>query len=92
MITEQHQDRASLYALGALAEPEQRAFEAELRGNAELRDLVRGFQRAADALALAAPPAELPRELKTRVLDRIGTASSPHATHSRRPAPELVAG
>ena len=53
MITEHQQDQASLYALGALPETEMPSFEAEIRANGELRELVHGLQRATDALALA---------------------------------------
>ena len=39
MITEHHQELASLYALGALDAAEPRAFETELLVNPELRRL-----------------------------------------------------
>src|SRR6185295_14651347 len=70
MISEQQQEQASLYALGALGEAEARAFEIELRGNAELAELVRGLQRAADLLA-ASRPVTPPAALKQKVLGRI---------------------
>jgi anti-sigma factor ChrR (cupin superfamily) len=71
MITEQQQEQASLYALGALPEAEARAFEVELRGNAELGELVRSLQRAAGLMALSAPPIQPPPALRNRVLQRI---------------------
>jgi len=71
--SEQQQEQASLYVAGALSADEQRAFEAELRGSADLRKLVRGLQQAADALALATPPACLPGGLKENLLRRIET-------------------
>ena len=95
MITEHQQDQASLYALGLLPEDERLAFEAELRDIVELREFTRGLQRAADALALAAPPAELPRGLKAKVMERIG---APNSAPGRRPAqsprasPGMLAG
>jgi anti-sigma factor ChrR (cupin superfamily) len=75
MISEHQQEIASLYALGALPEAEETAFEAELRGNAELRELMSGLQRASAALALAAPRVAPPAELKAKVLDRIQAGS-----------------
>lgn len=71
MISEQQQEQASLYALGALGEAESRAFEAELRGNAELRSLVRSLQGATDLLAMAAPATTLPPSLRDKVLQKI---------------------
>ena len=79
MITEQQQDQAGLYALGALPEPERAEFEAGLKSNAELRELTRGFQRAAAAVALNAPAVELPRGLKGKVLQRIDAAEGTKA-------------
>jgi quercetin dioxygenase-like cupin family protein len=75
MITEQQQGRASLYAVGALTADEQRAFEAELCGNAELRDFARSLQRTSGLLALALPRAVPPRELRDKVLRRIEARS-----------------
>jgi len=74
MTTEQ-QEQASLYALGALSAAEQRAFEAELRENAELCELVRSLQRAASLVAAAVPQVAPPLELKGKVLRRIGAAA-----------------
>lgn len=74
MIDESQQELASLYAAGALPPEERQAFEKELRGNAELRELLRDFQRAAGSLALSAPSVPLPPGLKEKVLRRIETA------------------
>jgi len=71
MITEQQQEQASLYALGALEGAEACAFAGELRGNRELARLVRELQRTADLLALASPAMTPPPALKQKVLDRI---------------------
>ena len=71
MITEHQQEQAGLYALGALPEPEREAFEIELRADAGLRDFTRSLMRAADAIALSAPPVKLPDGLKASVLRRI---------------------
>jgi len=71
MITEQQQEQASLYALGALPEAEARAFEMELRSNAELGGLVRSLQRTAGLMALSAPLVQPPPALRNKVLQRI---------------------
>lgn len=94
MITEQQQDQASLYALGTLPEVEQPAFEAAIRDNAELRALVRGFQRAAEALTLAVPPAELSPGLKAKVMARIDALhpSPAPSPEPGRPFPGRAAG
>jgi putative transcriptional regulator len=83
MITEQQQEQASLYALGALSDAERPAFEAELRGDAELRELVRSLQRSTDLLALASPSVNLPPELLEKVMRRIETATArPHVAQT----------
>lgn len=71
MITEQEQEQASLYALGALREEERREFELALRTRAELAEFVRGLQRTTDCLALAVPLLEPGKMVRDRVLDRI---------------------
>jgi anti-sigma factor ChrR (cupin superfamily) len=91
MITEQQQEQASLYALGALPDAEQTAFERELRGNEELRQLVRQLQCAADLVALSSPAQTLPSTLRAKVLQRIEAldAAKPAAKKS---APPLIPG
>ncbi len=74
MINEQLQEQASLYVLGALPADERVAFEAALRGNKELRELLRDLQRAAGSLAIATPQVALPPGLKDKVLRRIESA------------------
>jgi anti-sigma factor ChrR (cupin superfamily) len=71
MISEQQQDSASLYALGALPPPEREVFEAELAGDPELQGLVRILQSAICAVAAAAPVSALPPGLKSKVLRRV---------------------
>ena len=75
MITEQQQEQASLYVLGALTGAEQQAFGAVLRGSAELRDFVFTLQQTTALLAMATPFVRPPRELKDKVLRRIETAA-----------------
>jgi anti-sigma factor ChrR (cupin superfamily) len=84
MINEQQQEQASLYVLGALPPDEHEKFEAVLRANAELRELVRDLQRAATSLALSAPPVALPPGLKDKVLRRIDSAEK------QKPSPSAM--
>ena len=91
MIYENHQDQAGLYALGTLSGAERAAFEEELRGNAELREFTRSILRAVDAIALTAPPVELPEGLKSSILQRIDAeaeSAAPAAIPGPR-APDL---
>lgn len=72
MISEQQQEQASLYALGALSAAERQEFEASLRAQPELRALVRDLQNTAEALAKAVPQVTPPAELRARVLQSAG--------------------
>jgi hypothetical protein len=74
MIHEQQEEQASLYVVGALGSAERDAFERELRANGELRELVLGLQRAAGLLAMTVPPVAPPKELRSKVLRRIGAS------------------
>ena len=91
MITEQQQEQASLYALGALKDAEQTAFERELRGNEELRQFVHSLQRTADLVALSSPAQPLPPGLRDKVLKRIESvgAGKPPA---KQVLPPLIPG
>lgn len=71
MISERHEELAALYALGLLEGPERDAFEAELRGNAELADFTRALTETASSIALTPPPAMPPPALKQRILDAL---------------------
>lgn len=68
MISEELQDSAALYVLGALDATESAAFEASLRSNAELRALVAELREAAAAVALTAPERRPSSLLKQKVL------------------------
>jgi len=95
MITEQQQEQASLYVLGALTGAEQQAFGAELRGSAELRDFVFTLQHTTALLAMATPFVRPPRQLKDKVLRRIETAAglvNQPATQHLRVAVASLAG
>lgn len=76
MTSEQQQEQASLYALGALTGAEGEAFERELRANAELRQLVLELQRTTGLLALATPQLAPPKELRNKILQRIEAAEA----------------
>ena len=75
MISEQQQEQAGLYALGALPEAEAHAFAVELHGNAELAELVRSLQSTASLVALSAPLVKPPPALRDKVLRRIDKIS-----------------
>jgi len=75
MITEQQQEQASLYVLGALTGVEEQTFGAELRGSAELREFVLTLQQTTALLAMVTPFVRPPRELKDKVLRRIEPAA-----------------
>lgn len=75
MITERQEEQASLYALGALEQREEEAFEAEVRVNAELGELVRSLQRTAAVIARAEAVQPSPG-LKAKVLQRIATETA----------------
>lgn len=75
MISEHSQELASLYALGALATAEQRAFESELREDGELRELVFQLQSTTGLMARSVPQAAPPPQLKARLLARLAASS-----------------
>ncbi len=76
MITERHEEQAALHALGLLEGVERTAFEAELRDNRELQELVASFERSSAALALAVPQVEPPAELKRAILDAVAAPAA----------------
>jgi len=88
-MNEQQQEQASLYVLGALPADERQAFEAALRGNAELREFVRDLQRSATFVAMSAPAVPLPAGLKEKVLRRIGSVEKLQVPAN---APEVLMG
>jgi anti-sigma-K factor RskA len=67
-MDERMQEQASLYAVGAMDAGESKAFEAELRGNAELEQLVRELRTVTEALAGIVPALEPPPGVKARLL------------------------
>jgi anti-sigma-K factor RskA len=71
MIDERREEIACLYVAGALSPEENRAFENELRSNAELQEFVKQLRDAASALAIAEPPVAPPPQLKNKILAKI---------------------
>jgi len=90
MITEQQQEQASLYALGALPEAEARAFEKELGGNTELAGLMRSLQDTADLVALSAAAVQPPAALRGKVLQRIDEIATTNKPLTRPPLAALA--
>ncbi len=86
MIPDELQDQAALYVLGALDAKETVAFEAALRGNAELRALVREMREASADLAQSVSSHQPPAELKQRVLREIALEKQSSGS-PRSPAP-----
>ena len=74
MITERHEELATLHALGLLEGAERASFEKELAGSAELQALVASLAETSAALALAAPQVEPPASLKASILAAASTA------------------
>jgi anti-sigma factor ChrR (cupin superfamily) len=87
MITEEQQELASLYVTGALPMAERDAFEAALRGDAELRELTRGLRRAVEGFVTETPRVPLPPGLKDKVMLRIEEARA----RETRPSPVVGA-
>jgi len=68
VIDEGLQEQAAAYALGALDAQETNAFEVSLRGDPELRALVRELRSVTEALAGTAPALEPPAAVMARLL------------------------
>jgi anti-sigma-K factor RskA len=68
MIDEAKQDQAADYALGMMDAAAERAFEAELKADEELRAFTMELREAAAAMAHDAPVVAPPPELRERVL------------------------
>lgn len=86
MISEQFEEQASLYVLGALTPAEQDAFENRLREDGELRDLVLKLQRMAGLMARSVKQTAPPPHLKSKILSQIVPAKQIPAVP---PIPEI---
>ncbi|HST31366.1 MAG TPA: anti-sigma factor [Chthoniobacterales bacterium] len=71
MITDDLQDQAALFVLGALNPEENATFEKMLAADPELRAMVRELREAAADLGGSVPAHEPPADLKRRVLREI---------------------
>jgi anti-sigma-K factor RskA len=71
MIDEEKQDRAVAYALGMMDSAGERAFEAELKSDEELRVFANELRESAATLAHDAPAHLPPPELRERILQPI---------------------
>ena len=90
MIDETLQDQAALHALGMLEGGEASAFQAALKGNAELQAIVDEITEAAAALSHALPSTKAPPEVLPRLLAQIG-AEQMAAPVARMPDSEAPA-
>lgn len=89
MMDERREEQACLYVLGALAPEENTAFEAELKADPPLRQLVVTLRDVTRVIAGTAPPVKPPAELRHRILGRIGR---PHRSVAlpKPPEPETI--
>ena len=92
MISDELQDSAALYVLGALDASETAAFEASLRTNTEVGTLVAELREAAGALALSAPEHKPSPALKQKVLRDIAAEKSRDLTSTVVEARSSAAG
>lgn len=76
MISEQQQELASLYVLGALSTAEKENFEADLRARPELQTLVRELGKATELMARAVPQVKPPSALRDRIMRAAGAPAS----------------
>lgn len=93
MIDERKEELASLYALHLLEPEEARAFEAELRADAELRDFVEDLQRHAAALVHLTPGRTAPAHLREKILREFRSeikAAAPLESKIRQSSPVVA--
>lgn len=89
MNNEDTQDKALLYAFGALPEDESEAAERELRADPELRDLALDCQRLVELDARAAPQHGAPFHAYAKIMERI--EGDPAASPARSAAAPALA-
>jgi anti-sigma-K factor RskA len=86
MISDELQDQAALYVLGALDAGELSAFEQALAGNAELRAMVREMREASADLARTVLSRRPPAELRQRLLREVALEKQTVAAGAASPA------
>ena len=79
MIDEHKEELSAMYALGIMEPGEARAFEAELRSDAELRKLVDDLLRSSAAMVHTCPAKAAPSHLKEKILNRVRSQITPEA-------------
>ena len=79
MINEHLEELASLYVLGLLAPPEEKAFAASMARDPELQALVTSLFAARDALAGTVPAAAPSPQVKDRILAELDARVKPAA-------------
>jgi len=89
MISEELQDQAALYALGALDAPETIAFEKLLEQDPALRAMVRDLREASASLTHSLPAQIPPPELKRRILSEVALENQRSSTGISRQTPGL---
>jgi anti-sigma factor RsiW len=92
MDTESLHELTAAYALDALDEHDEAAYEEHLRGCARCRDELASFRETAGALAYAVHPAAPPPELRSRILERARKERAPVVPLPRRHLPRVLAG
>jgi len=92
MITEHQQEQAALCALGTLSPEEQEQFMTEVRANPELRQFLGSLQATADQVALTAPRANLPPDLKGKILARVREKPRAAAAAAKQAPPPQALG
>ncbi len=92
MMRDRHADDAAAYALGALEEPEARAFEEHLAGCAECRGELAALRPVVATLPAATEPVRPPPELKARIMRTVESeAALLHAAGPEADAPAAPA-
>jgi len=76
MSDDPRSDSAALYSLGLLDESEARQFEAEMDGDAGLKELVRGYGEVSVALADSIPQQQPPPDLEAAIIEAARGRSS----------------
>jgi anti-sigma factor ChrR (cupin superfamily) len=90
-LFEQELEQAALYALGALEQPEARAFEDALATEAALAAEVRAYDEVVAGLALSVPEVPAPAGMREKLLDRIGTLEQAQQAKAAQPVkPDLA--
>ncbi len=91
MIEETRQDEAIRYVFGEMSEAGERAFQAALSGDAELRKFVEEVEKSIASLALSLAPKEPPSGLLGRIREELRSEAASEQPGRRRWLPWAVA-